>query len=82
MEYLGHWIIRDRIWHLPKKVQAILDSEPPSNLKELHRVLSIVQYYQDIRQQRSHILAPLTNLVGKGKKSSSGKEFTKNFSKQ
>eukprot|EP00957_Ditylum_brightwellii_P207599 15353688-Ditylum_brightwellii.AAC.1 len=57
-------------WHLTftKKVQAILDLEPPTNLKQVRKVLDILQYYPDIWQQRSHILAPLTNLVGKGKK--------------
>eukprot|EP00957_Ditylum_brightwellii_P069438 5272061-Ditylum_brightwellii.AAC.1 len=62
IEYLGYWITPSGIPPLPKKVQAILDLEPPANLKELRRVLGIVQYYQDIWQQRSHILAPLTNL--------------------
>ena len=68
IEYLGYRITRDGIQPLPKKVQAILDLEPPTNLKELRRVLGIVQYYRDIWQQRSHILAPLTELVGKVKR--------------
>eukprot|EP00957_Ditylum_brightwellii_P023179 1749181-Ditylum_brightwellii.AAC.1 len=68
IKYLGYWITWNGIQPLPKKVQAILDLELPTNLKELYRVLGIVQYYQDIWQQRSHILAPLTDLVGKGKK--------------
>eukprot|EP00957_Ditylum_brightwellii_P157756 12006934-Ditylum_brightwellii.AAC.1 len=68
IEYLSYWIIQEGIQTLPKKVQAILDLEPPTNLKELCRVLIIVHYYQDIWQQRSHILAPLTNLVRKGEK--------------
>jgi hypothetical protein len=53
---------------LPKKVHTILDLEPPTNLKELRRALGIIQYYQDIWQQRNHILSHLTVLVRKGKK--------------
>ena len=82
IKYLGYGITQSWIQHLPKKVQVILDLEPSTNLKELCRVLGIIQYYQDIWQQRSHILAPLTNLVRKGKKQFKWERFTKNISKQ
>lgn len=63
IEYLGYWITRDGVKPLPNKVQTILNLEPPKTLKQLRRVLGIVQYYRDIWEKRSHLLAPLTDLV-------------------
>ena len=38
---------------------------PPKNVKDLHRLLGMVQYYRDLWARRSKLLAPLTSLVGK-----------------
>ncbi len=46
------------------KVFAILALNPPTNIKELRQFLGMVQYYRDIWGKRSHLLAPLTDLVG------------------
>ena len=48
IEYLGYWITHERIKPLLNKVQAILNLEPPTMLKELKQVLGIVQFYHDI----------------------------------
>ena len=58
----------DGIRPTEQKVKAILDLQPPQTLRELRRVLGMVQYYRDLWRGRSHILAPLTDLVGKSKK--------------
>jgi hypothetical protein len=80
LEYLGYWITRHRIKPLQDKVEAILRLDPPKTLRELRRVLGLFQYYRNIYKRRSHILAPLTDLVGectpklgKNKKKSSKK---------
>ena len=62
-EYLGYILSRDGIKPQPKKVQAILASTPPQNVKQLCRFLGMV-WYRDIWARRSEILAPLTSLVG------------------
>ena len=49
---------------IPEKVLAILALMPPTNVKELRRFLGMVQYYRNIWEKRSHLLALLTNLVG------------------
>jgi hypothetical protein len=36
----------------------------PRNVKELHRFLGMVQYYRDLWDRCSKMLAPLTSLVG------------------
>ncbi len=63
-EYLGYILTRGWIKPQPKKVQAILVLNPPSNVKELWQFLGMVQYYRDMWQKRSEMLAPLTDLVG------------------
>ena len=63
-EYLGYILTRDRIKPQAKKVQAMLASTSPSNVKELRRFLGMVQYYRDLWAKRSKMLASLTNLVG------------------
>ena len=48
IEYLGYLLIREVIKPVPKKVQEILDLSPPINIKELHIVLGVIQYYRDL----------------------------------
>ena len=55
---------RDSIKPQVEKVSAILALQPPSNVKQLRRVLGIIQYYRDIWEKRTDLLAPLTDLVG------------------
>ena len=57
-------LTRDGIKPMPNKVDAILNLARPTDVKQLRRVLGIVQYYRDIWEKRSHVLAPLTDLVG------------------
>ena len=64
IEYLGYKLTRDGIAPQPEKVSAILALTPPKNVKELRRFLGMVQYYRDVWHKRSHLVAPLTNLVG------------------
>ena len=63
IEYLGYWITREGVKPLEKKVQAILNLEPPKSVRQTRSLLGIVQYYRDIWEKRSHILAPLTELT-------------------
>ena len=63
VDYLGYTLTRDGIMPQKKKVAAILALKPPKNIKELRRVLGIVQFYRDIWEKRTDLLAPLTDLV-------------------
>ena len=47
-----------------KKVSAILALQPPTSVKTLRHFLGLVQYYRDLWEKRSDVLAPLTDLVG------------------
>jgi hypothetical protein len=64
IEYLGCILTRDVIKPQPTKVQAILVLNPPNIVKELRHFLGMVQYYHDMWERRSEMLAPLTDLVG------------------
>ncbi len=48
MEYLGYILMQEDIKPQPEKVSAILAIRPPTILKELHKVLGMVQYYRDL----------------------------------
>ena len=54
----------DGIKPQPEKISAMVAIKPPTSVKELHKFLGMVQYYRDLSEKHSHMLAPLTNLVG------------------
>ena len=68
IEYLGYMLTKEGVKPVQKKIQAVLDLQAPTTLKQLRSLLGMVQFYRDMWKRRSHILAPLTDLVGKGKK--------------
>ncbi len=57
-------LTREGIKPQPKKVQAILALNLPTNVKQLRHFLGMVQYYRNMWAKRSEMLAPLTDLVG------------------
>ena len=63
-EYLGYILTRDGIKPQSNKIQAILALKSPTNVKELRRFLGMVQYYRDLWEKHSEMLAPLSDLVG------------------
>ena len=67
INYLGYVVTREGIKPQPKKLEAIMKIAQPENVREVRRFLGMVQYYRDLWQHRSHILAPLTELTGKKK---------------
>ncbi len=64
VKYLGYVLSREGIRPMKEKVSAILAPNPATNVKELCKFLGMVQYHRDIWEKRSHLLAPLTDLVG------------------
>ena len=65
LEYLGYQLTREGIQPQPQKVEAICRLAAPKTRKQLRHFLGMVNYYRDMWQRRSHILAPLTKLSSK-----------------
>ena len=64
LDYLGYLLNRQGIQPQPKKVEAILRLKPPKTKRQLRQFLGMVNFYRDMWRRRSHLLAPLTGIVG------------------
>ena len=75
---MRYTLTQDGIKPQEQKVSAILALQPPSNVKQLRRLLGIIQFYRDIWEKRTDLLAPLTDLVGEcGTTKATNKKWTK-----
>ena len=48
IEYLGYMLTKEGVKPVQKKVQAVLDLQPPTTLKQLRSLLGMVQFYRDM----------------------------------
>jgi transposase InsO family protein len=65
IEYLGYDISTEGIKPQQKKVQAILNIDPPKNKRQLRRFIGMVNYYKDTFRLRSHLMSSLTSMTSK-----------------
>ncbi len=81
LEYLGYWVTRKGIQPMPKKVDAMMLLEDPKTRKQLRAFIGMINYYRDMWQHRSHVLAPLTSLTSVNIPWKWGDEQSKAFQK-
>ena len=65
VEFLGHIVTQDGIKMDHKKLAAIQQWPPPTNLKELQSFLGVANYYRRFICNHAAICAPLTDLTRK-----------------
>jgi Reverse transcriptase (RNA-dependent DNA polymerase) len=67
LEYLGYNISREGLCPSQKKVEPILQIKAPTTCKQRRQFIGMVNYYRDMWQQWSHLLAPLSLISAKVK---------------
>ncbi|KAL0419231.1 UNVERIFIED_CONTAM: hypothetical protein Sradi_1336600 [Sesamum radiatum] len=65
ISFLGHIVERGRIRMDPKKVQAIEEWRPPSDVHDLHSFLGLANYYRRFEKGYSEIARLMTDLLKK-----------------
>ena len=67
-DYLGYHVTRDGVMPVPRKVEANQPLAVPKTRKPLRHFIGMINFYRDMWQKRSGILAPLTALTSKNVK--------------
>ena len=68
VEYLGHVVGHGQVTPKQANVEAILNMQPPTDLKGLRRFLGAAGFYRRFCRNFSSVCLPLTNLLKKGQK--------------
>ena len=68
LDYLGYHVTRDGVMPIPKKFEAIKALAVPKTRKQLRQFIGMINFYRDMWQKRSELLAPLTALTSKNVK--------------
>ena len=64
-DYFGYHVTRDGVMPIPKKVESIQALTAQKSRKKLCQFIRMINFYRDMRQKRSEILAPLNALTSK-----------------
>ena len=78
-DYLSYHLTCDGVMPIPKKVKAIYALAVPKNRKQLRQFIVMINFYLDMWQKSSELLAPLTALTSKNVKHDWKEEHQKCF---
>ena len=67
-DYLGYHVTRDGVMPIPNKVKEIQSLAVPKTCKQLRQFIGMINFYRDMWQNCSELLAPLTALTSKNVK--------------
>ena len=67
-DFLGHHVTSDGVMPIPKKFEAIQALAVTKTWKQLRQFIGMINFYRDIWQKRSKLLAPLIALTSKNVK--------------
>ena len=65
ISFLGHIVIVEGVRVDPKKIEVVLQWEPPLNVREVRSFLGLAGYYRCFVQDFSLIATPLTRSLRK-----------------
>ena len=65
VKFLGHSISHNRISPLNDKIEAIKMLPPPTNVRELRRILGMVNFHHKLIPNCAKIIFPMTKLLRK-----------------
>ena len=78
-DYLGYHITSDVVMPIPKKVEEIQALAVLKTRKQLRQFIAMINFYRDMWQKHSELLAPLTELTSKNVKYDWKEEHQKCF---
>ena len=67
-DYLGYHVTREEVMPIPKKVEEIQALAVPKTHKQLRQFIGMINFYRDMWQKSSELVAPLTALTSKNVK--------------
>lgn len=66
VEYLGRLVSQGQVRPSPRKVEALVNTTPPENLKQVRQFLGLAGYFRRYIQNYATKTAPIANLTRKG----------------
>lgn len=68
LEYLGYWVTREGVQHMPNKVEASHSIATPKPRKQLRSFIGLINSCRGMWVHRSDLLAPLSKLTSSATK--------------
>ena len=63
VEFLGHVISSEGLSMQEKKVDALLNAKPPTNVRQVRSLIGLSSYYRKFIKNHSQILKPISQLI-------------------